>query len=134
MNLEMTSMTNSGNALNDVLVSLDSVIKKPCKNSEFITSFVFSLRELVKLELRECQIESISVKAFVGLTKLEWLAMDKNFLTTISHFSFLPLANINGLDIHQNPWNCTCNMKPFIQVGRQPLAFSFFSLNYSFHT
>ena len=71
----------------------------------------------MKLELQECQIESVSLKAFVGLTKLEWLAMDKNFLTSITHLSFLPLANINGLDIHQNPWNCTCHMKPFMQVG-----------------
>ena len=81
----------------------------------------------MKLELRECQIESISVKAFVGLTKLEWLAMDKNFLTSITHLSFLPLANINGLDIHQNPWNCTCHMKPFIQVGRFVFSFLFFN-------
>ena len=85
----------------------------------------------MRLELQECQIESISMKAFVGLTKLEWLAMDKNFLTSISHFSFLPLANINGLDIHQNPWNCTCHMKPFIQVGGQAdeFLYSFLFLN-----
>ena len=52
-----------------------------------------------------------------GLGSLEWLSLDKNQLTTLSHLSFLPLANLNGLDIHQNPWNCTCQLKPFMKVG-----------------
>ena len=91
-----------------------------------LSLFISSLRELVKLELRECEIENISQKTFVGLSKLEWLALDKNFLATVSHFPFLPLANLNSLDIHQNPWNCTCEMKPFIQV---PFHFLFPSQN-----
>ena len=81
----------------------------------------FSLPELVRLQLRECQIETVSgthilvmtmvtilmvmvmvmvmlmvvftmvrilimvplAKAFLGLGRLEWLALDKNFLTTL---------------------------------------------------
>ena len=52
-----------------------------------------------------------------GLGSLEWVSLDKNLITTVSHLSFLPLANVNGLNIHQNPWNCTCQLKPFMKVG-----------------
>jgi len=78
-----------------------------------------SLPELVRLQLRECQIETVSAKAFLGLGRLEWLALDKNFLTTLVSDSFRPLASINSVDLHQNPWNCSCLcsclIKPFIQ-------------------
>ena len=30
--------------------------------------------------------------------------------------SFIPLASLNGLNLHQNPWNCTCLIKPFVKV------------------
>ena len=51
-----------------------------------------------------------------GLSKLEWLSLDNNQLSTVSHVSFLPLVSLNGLNLHQNPWNCTCHLKPFIKV------------------
>ena len=94
----------------------------------------FSLPELVRLQLRECQIETVSgthilvmtmvtmlmimvmvmvmvvvvftmvrilimvplAKAFLGLGRLEWLALDKNFLTTlgINRSSSIIIKNI----------------------------------------
>ena len=51
-----------------------------------------------------------------GQAKLEWLSLDNNNLSSISHLSFTPLATINGLYIQQNPWNCTCHLKPFLKV------------------
>ena len=51
-----------------------------------------------------------------GQAKLEWLSLDNNSLSTVSQLSFTPLATINGLYIQQNPWNCTCQLKPFLKV------------------
>ena len=30
--------------------------------------------------------------------------------------ALLPLASLNGLDLHQNPWNCSCGLKPLVTV------------------
>ena len=61
--------------------------------------------------------ELVSLLSMLCLTKLEQLSLDNNKLSSVFHLSFLPLTSLNSLNIHQNPWNCTCKLKPFIQVS-----------------
>ena len=79
---------------------------------------LFSLSHLIKLELSECRIQAIEGHAFQGLDSLEWLAIDTNFISELDPMVVQPLRNINGMDIHQNPWNCTCRIKPIREVRR----------------
>ena len=36
--------------------------------------------------------------------------------------ALLPLASLNGLDLHQNPWNCSCGLKPLVTVTTNTLS------------
>ena len=51
-----------------------------------------------------------------GLARLEWLSLDHNLLASVPGPALLPLASLNGLDLHQNPWNCSCGLKPLVTV------------------
>ena len=41
---------------------------------------------------------------------MEWLKLDDNQLTSVTSKSFLP-KSLHGVDLHNNPWKCDCNLQ-----------------------
>ena len=69
--------------------------------------------QLVKLELSECKITSVQKRGFHGLERsLEWLKLDKNRLGELTAEAVTVLENLHGLDLAENPWNCSCTLRP----------------------
>lgn len=72
-----------------------------------------NIPQLTRLELSDCKIAIIEVRAFTGLEPtLEWLKLDGNKLIEIRSITLTLLRNLHGLELAGNPWNCTCNLRP----------------------
>ncbi|CAM1319825.1 kek1 (predicted) [Pycnogonum litorale] len=77
------------------------------------------LTSMVALEVRQCQLEAISNRAFVALDKVEFLKLDGNRLQTLHGKAMLPMKSIRGLDLHDNPWNCDCQLQTLLKLIRK---------------
>lgn len=71
-----------------------------------------NLSFLHKIELKENSIVRIETKAFTLLPVLTQIYLDGNQLTILKRECFQHLE-LTGLSLKQNPWNCTCELKPF---------------------
>jgi netrin-G1 ligand len=68
---------------------------------------------LVRLELSECLLGTLEARAFSGLENtLEWLKLDKNKLVNVKSSTLTAMQNLHGLELAENPWNCTCELRP----------------------
>jgi netrin-G1 ligand len=68
---------------------------------------------LVRLELSECLLGTVETRAFSGLENtLEWLKLDKNKLVNVKSSTLTVMRNLHGLELSENPWNCTCELRP----------------------
>ncbi|KAJ4429846.1 hypothetical protein ANN_22050 [Periplaneta americana] len=68
---------------------------------------------LVRLELSECLLGTVEARAFSGLENtLEWLKLDKNKLVNVKSSTLIAMQNLHGLELAENPWNCTCELRP----------------------
>ena len=68
---------------------------------------------LVRLELSECLLGTVEARAFSGLENtLEWLKLDKNKLVNVKSSTLTALQNLHGLELAENPWNCSCELRP----------------------
>ena len=73
----------------------------------------FSLTpNLNALDLSGCQIDSIEAGAFKGLSSLQFLKLEGNRLATLSFLVLQDLPPLYSLDLHSNPWNCDCLLRP----------------------
>lgn len=70
------------------------------------------LSSLVFLDLSSSQLDLIEPHAFRGLTKLQFLKLESNRLQTLSPQVVIDLPALYSLDLHQNQWNCDCELKP----------------------
>ncbi|ENN78412.1 hypothetical protein HUJ04_011481 [Dendroctonus ponderosae] len=80
-----------------------------------LTAKAFSaVPQLVRLEMSDCKISRIEIQAFLGLEdSLEWLRLDNNKLSQVDSLAFVGLANLHGLELAGNPWNCSCRLREF---------------------
>lgn len=68
--------------------------------------------QLVRLEMSECRLAVIEPRAFSGLDgTLEWLKLDKNKLLNVKSSTLTSLHNLHGLELSDNPWNCSCVLR-----------------------
>ncbi|XP_050422265.1 uncharacterized protein LOC126834411 isoform X3 [Adelges cooleyi] len=68
---------------------------------------------LVKLDLSECRIALLESTAFAGLeNSLEWLKLDNNQLRDVKPSTLVSLAKLHGVQLNENPWNCSCKLRP----------------------
>lgn len=72
-----------------------------------------NLKFLHKIELKENQLVHIETKAFTNLPVLTQIYLDGNQLTMVRRECFQHLEKLTGLSLKQNPWNCTCELRPF---------------------
>ncbi|XP_037960562.1 uncharacterized protein LOC119689738 [Teleopsis dalmanni] len=69
--------------------------------------------QLVRLELSDCKLSVVEVRAFAGLeSSLEWLKLDGNKLSEVRSGTITSLANLHGVELARNQWNCSCALRP----------------------
>ncbi len=73
------------------------------------------LPALVRLELSGCGIMTLGAGAFDGLLHLQWLRLDSNRLTHLTPAPLRRLSSLHGVDLHANPFNCTCRLRALRQ-------------------
>lgn len=83
------------------------------------------LSQLIRLEISDCRLMLIEPRGFVGLERsLEWLKLDENKLIEADALSFINLQGLHGLELANNPWNCTCALRPLrLWMIRQNVPF-----------
>lgn len=72
-----------------------------------------NLKYLQKVEVSNNRIVRIGTKAFVNLPQLKILRIDGNNLSHMKPETLMALRNLSGLDLHNNPWRCDCNLQTF---------------------
>lgn len=72
-----------------------------------------NLKFLQKVEVSNNRIVRIGTKAFVNLPQLKILRIDGNNLSHMKPETLMALRNLSGLDLHNNPWRCDCNLQTF---------------------
>ncbi|XP_014362004.2 uncharacterized protein LOC106713675 [Papilio machaon] len=72
-----------------------------------------NLKFLQKVEMSNNRIVRISTKAFINLPQLKILRFDGNNLNHMKPETLSSLRNLSGLDLHNNPWKCDCNLQSF---------------------
>ncbi|XP_041968915.1 uncharacterized protein LOC121725854 isoform X2 [Aricia agestis] len=72
-----------------------------------------NLKYLQKVEVSNNRITRIATRTFVNLPQLKILRIDGNALTHIKPEALMALRNLSGLDLHNNPWRCDCNLQTF---------------------
>jgi hypothetical protein len=72
-----------------------------------------NLKFLQKVEMSNNRIVRIGTKAFVNLPQLKILRFDGNNLSHMKPETLMGLRNLSGLDLHNNPWRCDCNLQTF---------------------
>lgn len=72
-----------------------------------------ALPHLVRLSLFNCKISEIEPRGFAGLeSSLEYLELSKNKLQVLHVAVMAPLRTLKGLELANNPWECTCAIRP----------------------
>ncbi|CAG9572017.1 unnamed protein product [Danaus chrysippus] len=72
-----------------------------------------NLKFLQKVEVSNNKIFRIGTKAFLNLPQLKILRIDGNNLSHMKPETLMALRNLSGLDLHNNPWRCDCNLQSF---------------------
>lgn len=72
-----------------------------------------NLKYLQKVEMSNNMIVRIGTKAFSNLPQLKILRFDGNRLSHMMPETLMGLSNLSGLDLHNNPWRCDCNVQTF---------------------
>lgn len=72
-----------------------------------------NLKFLQKVEVSNNKIVRIGTRAFVNLPQLKILRFDGNNLSHMKPETLMALRNLSGLDLHNNPWRCDCNLQTF---------------------
>lgn len=72
-----------------------------------------NLKYLQKVEASNNRIVRIGTKAFTNLPQLKILRFDGNKLSHMKPETLMALRNLSGLDLHNNPWRCDCNLQTF---------------------
>lgn len=68
---------------------------------------------LVRLDMSECRVALLESTAFAGLeNSLEWLRLDDNQLRDVKPSTLVSLARLHGVQLNDNPWNCSCKLRP----------------------
>uniref|UniRef100_A0A673A1C3 Leucine-rich repeats and transmembrane domains 2a n=1 Tax=Sphaeramia orbicularis TaxID=375764 RepID=A0A673A1C3_9TELE len=71
-------------------------------------------RELFQsLDLSLNGLSSVPLGLLDELQSLRWLSLAGNRLHGLERAAFEPLANLQHLELGQNPWECDCNLRDF---------------------
>lgn len=71
-----------------------------------------AVSQLIRLEVANSQVGHVEARAFQGLELLEWLRLDGNLIESLPTATLSWLRSLKGVDLHHNPWNCTCTLRP----------------------
>lgn len=68
---------------------------------------------LSKIELQNNRITKIGIHTFLNLPRLKSISLENNRLQVLHKDSFEALIYLTSLQLWENPWNCTCELKAF---------------------
>ncbi|XP_047245066.1 leucine-rich repeat and transmembrane domain-containing protein 2 isoform X2 [Girardinichthys multiradiatus] len=71
------------------------------------------LGSLHSLDLSLNGLSTIPIGLMDELQHLRWLSLAGNRLHALERAAFEPLANLQHLELGQNPWECDCNLRDF---------------------
>lgn len=82
---------------------------------------MFSKYQTLKsLDLQQNEISKIENMAFFGLKQLTTLLLQHNRIKVLSEEVFIAMPGLYYLRLHDNPWNCTCQMESLITMLQVP--------------
>lgn len=67
---------------------------------------------LVRLDMSGCELHVVAEAAFLGIDRLETLKLARNRLTGLLAPTVHTLNKVHGVELHDNPWHCDCEMRP----------------------
>ncbi|KAA0198679.1 hypothetical protein HAZT_HAZT008705 [Hyalella azteca] len=67
--------------------------------------------ELTRLDLSYCRIDTINIGAFKDLKQLQHLRLDHNRISMFQKHLVMSLRNVQGVELHGNPWICDCRLR-----------------------
>jgi len=67
---------------------------------------------LVRLDMSGCELHAVAATAFTGIDRLETLKLGNNRLTGLLAGTVETLDKVHGVELHENPWHCDCDMRP----------------------
>lgn len=67
---------------------------------------------LVRLDMSGCELHTVAAAAFAGIDRLETLKLARNRLPGLLAATVQTLNKVHGVELHDNPWHCDCDMRP----------------------
>lgn len=95
------------------LVKLRTVILNNNRIDRLEDRLFESLEHLHKIEFKNNQIHRVGLNVFVNLPALQSINLDLNRLSLLRRETFAKLDRLKDLSLTENPWNCTCELRPF---------------------
>lgn len=95
------------------LIKLRTVILNNNKLDRLEDRLFENLEHLHKIEFKHNLIHRVGLNVFVSLPQLQSIYLDYNRLSHLRKETFQKLDKLSGLSLTENPWNCTCDLKPF---------------------
>lgn len=95
------------------LIKLRTVILNNNKIDRLEDRLFENLEHLHKIEFKHNQVHRVSLNVFINLPSLQSIYLDFNRLSILRKETFQKLDKLSGLSLTENPWNCTCDLKPF---------------------
>lgn len=92
-------------------------IRKILLNENFIEKLddrtFENLLFLSKVELKNNKLQKIGIQTFLNVPRMAHISLESNRLQLLNVDSFKSLKSLQSLSLQENPWNCTCELKPF---------------------
>ena len=104
-----------GSVAHDALTGLTNLqilaIRSPVKDGTLPAGLFEGLTNLTIIKLIDTEFDCIPPNSFNGLVKLKIIELTGNNLIALPVGLFDELGSLAKVDLHQNPWHCTCELR-----------------------
>lgn len=122
LNLDNNSLKNIPAEAFRPLRSLEMLVLDNNLLSTLSSSTLDGLGNLQELYLRNNELEHLPPDVFRNMAKLSQLALSGNRLKTVDGNMFAHVPDLKKLSLHENTWQCDCNIVSLVQWMGQTKA------------